>query len=212
MSREIELKIPLTEESFSSLKNIILEKKMAGCLTFSKISHVIKSDEYYSLYESHDERVKNKELRVIRIRCERVEMLEPSGIDIFGDSSESIESAYFTIKEKSLENGIEFNREYETKIDNPDVLRSFFKAAGYKCWFKKIKDSFSTYSCLTDTNFEAHLELERVNDLPYIEIEYTGDDLDPGQVRENLEKILLALKIDPKNRDCRSWPQILGQY
>ena len=58
-------------------------------------------------------------------------------------------------------------------------------------------------------SFEAHLELEKVNSLPYVEIEYTGDDFTADEVRQKFEKILLALNLDPKKRDSRSWAEIL---
>ena len=41
------------------------------------------------------------------------------------------------------------------------------------------------------------------------QIEYTKEDLPADQVRAGLEKILLALGVDPKKRDSRSWAEIL---
>ena len=207
MSREIELKIPLTNEEYSRIKSFLLEPSKIQGLSVANAEKILKSDEYFSLYKTHEERLKNKELRVIRIRSEKKQPLLPSGIDMYG---EEVEKAYFCIKQKSIENGIEYNREHETFIENPAVLRAFFAAAGYIKWFEKKKDSISVTCTHSDNpSFEAHLELEKVNSLPYVEIEYTGDDFTADEVRQKLEKILLALKLDPKKRDSRSWAEIL---
>ncbi|MCR4823664.1 MAG: hypothetical protein K5873_12425 [Treponema sp.] len=212
MAREIELKLPLSDENYSHLISLVKGKAHHNELVFENPSHIIKSDEYYSLYKSREERKKNKELKVIRIRSEKNESLEPSGIDIYGDNS-SAEKVFFTIKEKTCENGVEFNSEYESLIEEPQVLRKFFSATGYICWFKKVKDSFSTYCSFkkNPSDFQAHLEVESVNGHKYIEIEYTKDDLSADLVRKNLENILLALNLNPEDRDSRSWPEILGQ-
>ena len=213
MSREIELKVPLTEGQFSKIEEIFLGNERIsspGVLSIHGASRIFKSDEYFSLYKTHEERIKNKELRVIRIRTEKKTPLEPSGIDIYGDESENHEKSYFCIKRKSLENGVEFNSEYETFIESPEVLREFFSATGYTKWFEKTKDALSVFCTISENpEFTAHAELEKVNGLSYIEIEYTKDNLVPEKVRKNLEKILIALGVDPKKRDSRSWAEIL---
>jgi len=159
------------------------------------LSHILKSDEYFSRYHTHEERIKNKELRVIRLRTEN---------DGRGEKS------FFCIKRKTIENGVEFNSEKETFVEDADVLRAFFEASGFIKWFEKKKDAISVYVLLSEkTEFEAHLELEKVNSLPYIEIEYTKEDFPADQVRAGLEQILLALGVDPKKRDSRSWAEIL---
>ena len=159
------------------------------------MSHILKSDEYFSRYHTHEERIKNKELRVIRLRTEN---------DGKGEKS------FFCIKQKTIENGVEFNSEKESFVEDADVLRDFFEASGFIKWFEKKKDALSVYATVSEnSDFEAHLELEKVNSLPYIEIEYTKDDLPADQVRASLEKILLALGVDPKKRDSRSWAEIL---
>ena len=196
MSREIELKVPLTQEQFEKIHEILSGKKVLPAFNFHSFEHIIKSDEYFSRYHSHEERIKNKELRVIRIRTEKTDG---------GD-----EKSYFCIKQKTIENGVEFNSEKETFVEDADVLRAFFEASGFIRWFEKKKDAISVYVTLSEKpDFEAHLELEKVNSLPYIEIEYTKEDLPADQVRAGLEKILLALGVDPKNRDSRSWAEIL---
>lgn len=195
MSREIELKVPLTCEQFDRIQKILTQKEQLSSINVRGLSHILKSDEYFSRYHTHEERIKNKELRVIRLRTEN---------DGKGEKS------FFCIKQKTIENGVEFNFEKETFVEDADVLRGFFEASGFIKWFEKKKDALSVYATVAEnSDFEAHLELEKVNSLPYIEIEYTKDDLPADQVRAGLEKILLALGVDPKKRDSRSWAEIL---
>ena len=195
MSREIELKVPLTCEQFDRIEKILTQKEQLSSIRIRGLSHILKSDEYFSRYHTHEERIKNNELRVIRLRTEN----DGNG-----------EKAFFCIKRKSIENGVEFNSEKETFVEDADVLRAFFEASGFIKWFEKKKDAISVYVTLSERpDFEAHLELEKVNSLPYVEIEYTKEDLPADQVRAGLEQILLALGVDPKKRDSRSWAEIL---
>ena len=195
MSREIELKVPLTLEQFDRIQKILTQKEQLSSINIRGLSHILKSDEYFSRYHTHEERIKNKELRVIRLRTEN---------DGKGEKS------FFCIKQKTIENGVEFNSEKETFVEDADVLRAFFEASGFIKWFEKKKDAISVYVTLSEKpDFEAHVELEKVNSLPYVEIEYTKEDLPADQVRAGLEQILLALGVDPKNRDSRSWAEIL---
>lgn len=55
------------------------------------------------------------------------------------------EKSYFTIKNKRFECGTEINCEDETLVENPEVLRNFFKATRFKKWFSKEKTSFSFF-------------------------------------------------------------------
>ncbi len=55
------------------------------------------------------------------------------------------EKAFFTIKNKRFENGTEINCEDETLVENPEVLRNFFKATRFEKWFSKEKTSFSFF-------------------------------------------------------------------
>ena len=195
MSREIELKVPLSVEQFDRIQKILTQKEQLPSINIRGLSHILKSDEYFSRYHTHEERIKNNELRVIRLRTEN---------DGKGEKS------FFCIKQKTIENGVEFNSEKETFVEDADVLRAFFEASGFIKWFEKKKDALSVYATVAEnSDFEAHLELEKVNSLPYIEIEYTKEDLPADQVRASLEQILLALGVDPKNRDSRSWAEIL---
>ena len=195
MTREIELKVPLTCEQFDRIEKILTQKEQLSSINICGLSHILKSDEYFSRYHTHEKRIKNNELRVIRIRTEN---------DGRGEKS------FFCIKRKTIENGVEFNSEKETFVEDADVLRAFFEASGFIKWFEKKKDAIGVLCSLDSSGFEAHLELEKVNSLPYIEIEYTKEDLPADEVRSNLEKILLALDVDPKKRDSRSWAEILS--
>ena len=114
------------------------------------------------------------------------------------------------LAENAFENGVEFNSEKETFLEDADVLRSFFEASGFIKWFEKKKDAIGVLCSLDSSGFEAHLELEKVNSLLYIEIEYTKEDLPADEVRSNLEKILHVLGVDPKKRDSRSWAEIIN--
>ena len=84
-NKEIELKIPLSDGEYDDLKKRY----------FSGTEKVLKKDEYFSRYDTLEERIKNNEPKVIRIRTEG-------------------EEVYFTIKRKSIKNGIEVNEEKES--------------------------------------------------------------------------------------------------
>lgn len=188
MGREIEIKIPLTKEEYDSLFSKIQQPP------FTKPEHLLKSDTYFSRYDTLEERKQackeNKEPRVIRLRT---------------DEYENQKKSYFCIKNKSIQNGIEFNDEHESLLEDPEVLKLFFKVAGYKEYFQKNKDAYSTY------HGDFHLELEKVNGLTYVEIEVTTSDLPADTVRQNLEAFVKDLGLDPSKRDSRSWMEIIKQ-
>ena len=205
MSREIEMKVPLSEERFAEIESVLLGKKRLPEISFRSPERIFKSDEYFSFYRTHEERLRNKELPVIRIRTEKKSPAAPDG------GVEDNPRSFFCIKEKRVEGGLELNSESETYIENPDVLRAFFAAAGYAKWFEKTKKSLSVFCSPHDNpGFEAHLELVRANNLPYAEIEYTGDDFSSDEVRASLVRILGALGVDSGKSDSRSWAEILG--
>lgn len=196
MNREIEMKLPLTQDQYQSLFEKIQEPP------FTKPIHLIKSDTYFSRYDTPDERKQackeNKEPRVIRIRTD-----ECTGQEAPDTQNKSQKKSYFCIKNKSVQNGIEFNDEHESLIEDPEVLKLFFKVAGYKEYFHKSKDAYSTHYK------DFHLELEKVNGLPYVEIEVTTSTLPADTVRQNIEDFVKELGLDPKTRDSRSWMEII---
>ena len=189
MGKEIEIKIPLTDLEYEKIFEDIK----------GRAEHLKKSDEYYSKYDTREERIKNNEPPVIRIRTEQ-------------NVDKNQTEIYFCVKRKSVENGIEFNSENETQIQDGNPLRYFFEAAGYKKFFEKNKDAFSVYCKSTSgEDIDFHLELEQINGLKYIEIEVTYRTLAPDVEKANLEKFVEQLGLDTSKRDSRSWMEILGK-
>lgn len=198
MGREIEIKIPLEKSQFENLCDIFFYcKNKIEKIEILKDSQkeILKSDEYWSRFETREERIKNDEPQVIRIRTEKIK-----------DEKKS----YFTLKRKTRENGIELNKEDETFIQNTDVLRDFFEISGYRKWFCKTKKSFGSL-CKTE-NFPGlifHVEIEKVNDFFYAEIEVTQEDCDAKFVKNALNAFALQIGLNPEKKDSRSWVEIL---
>ena len=190
MAREIEIKIPLTDDEYKSIYDTIYSK--------SNVEHLLKNDVYYSRYNTHEERVKNGEPRVIRIRSEQ-------------NLSTNEKKSYFCIKYKTIENGIEINSENETFVQDENVIDTLLKVSGYSTYFDKKKDALSAYcrSPLNDS-IEFHLELEIVNGLKYVEIEVTESELPADEVSHALEGLVIHLGLDASKRDSRSWMEIIN--
>ncbi len=206
MGREIEIKIPVTDEQYQKIHSVIIGKEKLSGVTICKhgdvpcpVEHILKSDFYFSKYETREESKAAGEPQVIRIRCEQYDKVPPK--------------AFFCIKRKTIENGVEFNREDETFVEKPEVVRDLLLLSGYHQFFEKRKDAFSVYcesEVLPDCEF--HLELEKVNDLKYIEIEVTDEQdtmLSADSVRLALEKFVELFGLDASKRDSRSWMEIL---
>ena len=190
MAREIEIKIPLTDDEYKSIYDTIYSK--------SNVEHLLKNDVYYSRYNTHEERVKNGEPRVIRIRNEQ-------------NLSTNEKKSYFCIKYKTIENGIEINSENETFVQDETVIDKLLKVSGYSTYFDKKKDALSAY-CRSPLNeaIEFHLELEIVNGLKYVEIEVTESELPADEVSHALEGLVTHLGLDASKRDSRSWMEIIN--
>lgn len=196
MGREIELKIPLTKAQYEQIFQVLNgEKSIEGINVISKPVFIKKWDEYYSRYTDRAERRHSDEPQVIRIR---------------GEEKEGRVESYFTIKRKSKENGIEFNDENESFIENPEVLRDFFGVAGYLKYFEKCKEAWGCAVALSkEPAVEFHFELERVNQYFYIEVEYTKNDVEPDKVGKLLEDLVIQFGLNPEDKDSRSWMKIL---
>ncbi len=230
MGREIEMKIQLTDGEYDKVLSFVRgELALSGVERVAEekpgYSHFLKSDEYYSRYKSREERKAAGEPQVIRIRCEvelSVDGDAAAGGNSCGyddktmnaakvaDGELSASKAYFCIKRKSIENGIELNREDETFVEEPDVVRDLLQLSGYHKFFEKKKDALSVYCqsvVLPGCNF--HLELEQVNGLKYIEVEVTDGEGAADQVRLSLGKFMECFGLDPARRDSRSWMDIL---
>jgi len=192
MGREIELKIPLAKEEFDRLLRFQKEKK-------GSVEHLFKTDEYFSRYDDEEERRSSDEPRVIRIRYEK-------------DQQGKNTASYFCLKYKKIENGVEFNREEESLIEKPEVLKEFLKLSGYKKYFEKKKESFGAFFDSGDNGNKGdslHLELVNVNGHLYAEVEVTQEGPSADQVREALETFVKSLGLDISKKDSRSWMQIL---
>lgn len=198
MGREIELKLPLSDQQYDFVRSVITGAvQTEGVNVCSDCERLLKSDEYYSRYTSREESKAAGEPQVIRIRGE----VDGAGAGRF----------YFCIKRKSIENGIELNREDETLVENPEVIRDILNISGYHKFFEKKKDALSVY-CRSDKlpDLHFHLELEIVNHLKYIEVEVTEEDCPADKVRQSLEVFISLFGLNAQNRDSRSWMEILS--
>ena len=204
MAREIEMKIPLTEEQYDYIYDVIFGSKSIQGLTFEKPVNIIKNDEYYSKYEIFAERMskvrEGVEPQVIRIRTV-----------LKSKEDKEKKEAFFTIKRKTVENGIELNKEDETYIEKPEVLRQLFNLAGYTMWFEKQKDAFSVYCTaplLDGTPF--HVELEIVNGFKYIEVEVLDEKIPAEVVKAAIGDFMKLFGLNPDDKDGRSWKEIVS--
>ena len=207
MGREIELKIPLSQNEYDFIKNVIYsETKIPDISFMSKPVFLVKEDEYYSRFNSYEERLQNNEAQCIRIRSEAI--YSNSLLSDIGECTE--EKSYFTIKRKSYKDNMEVNREDETFVENTDVLRKLFSEAKYKCWFKKEKRAHSVYGKADSyPDILIHCELVKVNNLLYIEVEVTDENILPERIQAALDAFVTLLKLDPQKKDVRSWKQII---
>lgn len=199
MGQEIELKIPLTQEEYDFVFSVIAGNTIIEGLHISEFEKLFKSDEYFSRYETMKERnekvLAGLEPRVIRIRSEKKE--------------NGKEESFFTLKWKTVKNGIEMNREDETAVENADVLRSLFSSIGFYKYFEKNKDAYSVYCKYKDFEEELHLELEKVNQYLYFEVEYTGNSSEPEKIKADLNTFVKLFGLDPQKKDSRSWMSII---
>ena len=234
MGKEIVLKIPLSQVQYDDLyKKIFVEKNCTGVKVLDSSSEQIyKHDEYFTKYATLEERAEKNEPQVIRLRTESVR----------GDKQ-----CFFTIKRKTVQNGIEVNKEDETLVSDENVLRLFFEEAGYRRWFNKEKKAYSSHCVLDDENEASdygigqvklgqtifHLELVEVNGMLYVEVEVVSEDdtaetenklcgkgsadlcgqkkLPESNLKAELEKFVVALGLNPADKEPRSWYQIISE-
>jgi len=199
MGREIEIKVPLTDSEYDFIYAFMTGEKISEgirilCPCDGKL--IVKSDEYYSRFNTREERIANKEPQVIRIRTDEVE---------------GKKNSYFTIKRKSRQNGIELNQEDETFVENPEVIREMMEVAGYNCWFKKEKRNYGVHCTMNSMGeLDYHLELEVVNGMKYAEIEVTSEEGEADKIKASLNDFVRCLGLDPEKRDIRSWVEIIN--
>ena len=196
MGREIEIKIPLTDEQYDKIFSVISgAETLSGVKVLGQPEHLLKSDIYFSRYNTREESKAAGEPQVIRIRTE-------AGAE---------KKAYFCIKRKTIENGIEINREDETFVENPEVIRDLLLFSGYHQFFEKNKDSYGVHcESVVLPGCDFHLELEKVNSLKYIEVEVTDGTDAADAVRGALEKFMELFCLDTSKRDHRSWMEIIN--
>ena len=200
MGREIEIKIPLTDVEYEKIFNVISGTEViSGVEVYGKPEHILKSDIYFSRYATREESKAAGEPQVIRIRSEAV------------SEGKTNERSFFCIKRKTIENGIELNREDETFVENPEVIRDLLLFSGYHQFFEKNKDSYGVH-CQSEVlpGCDFHLELEKVNNLKYIEVEVTDGTDSADSVRSALEKFMEQFDLDTSKRDKRSWMEIIN--
>ena len=201
MGREIEIKIPLTDAEYDKIFSVISgEQTLAGLeVAIDGQEHLLKSDTYFSRYASREESKVAGEPQVIRIRSEAAA----------GDITN--ERSYFCIKRKTIENGIEVNREDETFVEKPEVIRDLLEFSGYHQFFEKNKDAYGVHCrSVVLPGCDFHLELEMVNGLKYIEVEVTDGSDSADDVRLALEKFMELFGLDTSKRDKRSWMEIIN--
>ena len=219
MGREIEIKIPLTDEQYDKIFSVISGvETLSGVKVLGQPEHLLKSDIYFSRYNSREESKAAGEPQVIRIRSEIVEEANELSFDDFDFSKPrnksncvTNERSFFCIKRKSVENGIELNREDETFVENPEVIRDLLLFSDYHQFFEKNKDSYGVHcQSVVLTGCDFHLELEKVNGLKYIEVEVTDGTDEADAVRNALEKFMELFGLDTSKRDHRSWMEIIN--
>ena len=205
MGREIEIKIPLTDAEYDKIFRVISgEQVLAGVIvTANGLEHLFKTDIYFSRYASREESKAAGEPQVIRIRSEKK----------VGDQSagQETERAFFCIKRKKIENGIELNREDETFVEKPEVIRDLLLFSGYHQFFEKNKDAYGVHcQSVVLPGCDFHLELEQVNGLKYIEVEVTDGSDNADDVRKALEGFIEQFGLDASKKDKRSWMEIIN--
>lgn len=200
MGREIEIKIPLIDEQYDKIFSVITgAEPLTGVKVFGQPEHLIKSDIYFSRYNTREESKAAGEPQVIRIRSEVA----------VGDKTN--ERSFFCIKRKTIENGIEFNREDETFVEKPEIIRDLLLFSGYHQFFEKNKDAYGVHcESVVLPGCDFHLELEKVNGLKYVEVEVTDGADAADDVRAALEKFMEQFGLDTSKRDHRSWMEIIN--
>ena len=111
-----------------------------------------KSDIYYSKYSSTEAAIQFDE-SLTRIRTEE-------------------DRAYLTLKKKKLIDGCENNEEYETRIEDAEVVKKLLLEAGYSPYFKKYKTSHMidiNHLPIVIPGVEVHVELEKVENSMHTE-------------------------------------------
>ena len=121
---------------------------------------------------------------------------------------------YLCYKNKNFKGNVEVTDEYETKIEDPDVFRYIMEALNVSVFFAKKKDAMEVVLKNDPMKDKYNIEFVIVNDkFYYIEIEwiseFTNKIRNSNDVIEFLESKVKELGFDPRNKDSRSWVQIV---
>lgn len=191
MGKEFEAKVLLTAEEYID----ILEKEILN------EPRLKKSDVYYSKYSSTEAAIQFDE-SLTRIRTED-------------------DKAYLTLKKKKMVNGFENNEEYETRIEDAEVVKKLLLEAGYSPYFKKYKTSHMidiNHYPIVIPGVEVHVELEKVESSTYkrvyaLEIEAIAPDGLDVRIEELAEVVKTYFNYfnkTEKDFESRSWRELLG--
>jgi len=112
-------------------------------------------------------------------------------------------------KEKTIDGGIEVNRETEFRIDDPGAFRAFAKSLGYREWYRKVKDGEAWRWG------DILIELGTVSDLGWFaELELILDEGQDARSIERARRTLLAaidsLNVPRESMETRTYSQLLG--
>lgn len=123
---------------------------------------------------------------------------------------------YVTYKNKNVVDGHESNTECEERISPEllDIIRSCYDAIG-TMYFSKVKRCICPFICKEGHLKEGtiNVDIDNVNDLYYFEIEfipYVEGVYPEDMIYEGLEKVVREFGLDPKNKDPRSWVEIVN--
>ena len=121
---------------------------------------------------------------------------------------------YLCYKNKNFNGKVEVTDEYETKIEDPDVFRRIMEALNVSVFFTKKKDAMEVVFKNDPMKDKYNIEFVIVNDkFYYIEIEWIADFtnkiMNANDAIEFLEGKIKELGFDPRNKDSRSWIQIV---
>ena len=200
MGKEFEAKVLLTSEEYID----ILEKEILN------EPSVKKSDIYYSKYYSTEAAIQFDE-SLTRIRTEE-------------------DRAYLTLKKKKLIDGCENNEEYETRIEDAEVVKKLLLEAGYSPYFKKYKTSHMIAISplnpilVTIPGVKVHVELEKVENSMHVEkstykrvyaleikaVASAGLDVHVEELAEVVKDYFNYFNKTEQDFEPRSWRELLG--
>ena len=165
-------------------------------------SRIEKEDFYYCRFKENGEKLKS-----IRIRKESV--LESGKKNPF---------TRFVVNYKSKEsqNGTEVNRELESTIENPEVIKAFLLDTGHKMYLhkKKVSDFFSSIVSICNNDLQCHLELVEVPPLGYfLEIEIMCPDENEDMInsaQKELYRLIDECGLKKEDIEHRYYSELLA--